>query len=211
MIKFSLIHRVAYFLLSQGSPQAPVPSSSSVFQSHPCGSGVLLPGCGRTDLRSSACRGCGWPQTQEEGTSPSQPASHLGPCGLLARLQTAHEVMNPPKTMHKVWAPGKTLVSQYLPELTISPGGFSHLPFVLSTLFSSPRLPPQKTLILNNCRQPGLSICPSSVASLNSHLRSLPLTRPSKQVTQHHPHRLQLQLRFCWASQQSGKPDCDRT
>ena len=101
MIKFSLIHRVAYFLLSQGSPQAPVPSSSSVFQSHPCGSGVLLPGCGRTDLCSSACRGCGWPQTQEEGTSPSQPASHLGPCGLLARLQTAHEVMNPPKPCTK--------------------------------------------------------------------------------------------------------------
>lgn len=40
MIKFSLIHRVACFRLSQGSPQAPVPSSSSVFQGHP-----VDPGC----------------------------------------------------------------------------------------------------------------------------------------------------------------------
>ena len=73
MIKFSLFHLIACFLLSQGSPQAPVPSSSSVFQSHPCGSRVLLPGRGCTDLCSRACRGRGWPQTQGEGTSPSQP------------------------------------------------------------------------------------------------------------------------------------------
>lgn len=32
------------------------------------------------------------------------------------------------------------------------------------------------------------------------------MTRPSKQVTQHHPHRLQLQSRLLWPSQQSGKP-----
>lgn len=36
------------------------------------------------------------------------------------------------------------------------------------------------------------------------------MTRPSKQVTQGRPHRLQLQSRLLWPSQQSGKPDSVR-